>query len=366
MLSKSLSLHSKIITKSTLNSNENTCLTITRPDDWHLHARNDTTLKAVIQHTARVFGRAIIMPNLNPPVRTVKEALEYRDRIIEAVPQDYNFKPLMTLYLTENTTPNDIITAVNNGNVVACKLYPAGATTNSSFGVKNIDNCMDTLSTMEQLGMPLLVHGEVSDHIIDIFDREKVFLEQKLDPLRQKFPFLKIVFEHATTKEAVDYVKSNENIGCTITPQHLLFNRNAMFQGGIRPHHYCLPVLKREKHRKALVEAVTSGNSKFFLGTDSAPHPKSVKESGCGCAGVYSAHAALPFYAHVFEQANALDKLEGFVSLNGPAFYGMLPNVDTVTLMKKSWIVPKEYDIGDSDTLVPLCAGEELQWQVVV
>lgn len=345
-------------------SNDNIRLTITRPDDWHLHVRNDKTLKAVIPHTAKVFGRAIIMPNLNPPIRTVIQALKYRDQIINAVPQDYHFKPLMTLYLTENTSPEDIITAVNDGNVVACKLYPAGATTNSDFGVKNINNCMDTLSVMAELGMPLLIHGEVSNQLVDIFDREKVFLEQKLDPLRHSIPSLKIVLEHATTKEAVDYVKTNDNMGCTITPQHLLFNRNAMFNGGIRPHHYCLPILKREKHRIALVEAAISGNPKFFLGTDSAPHIRSDKESSCGCAGVYSAHAALPFYTQVFEDANSLDKLEGFASIYGPTFYGMKPNTDTVTLIKKPWIVPKEYNIGESNTVVPLCSGETLQWQV--
>lgn len=353
-----------IITTIRSSYNENTRFTIIRPDDWHLHVRNDKTLRAIVPHTANVFGRAIIMPNLNPPVRTVKEALDYRDRILDAIPRHSTFRPLMTLYLTENTTSNDIITAVENGNVVACKLYPSGATTNSSFGVKNINNCLDTLITMADLGMPLLVHGEVSDQIVDIFDREKVFLEQKLDPLRQKVPSLKIVLEHATTKEAVDYVKSNDNMGCTITPQHLLFNRNAMFHGGIRPHHYCLPILKREKHRKALIDAAISGNPKFFLGTDSAPHSKGDKESECGCAGVYSAHAALPLYTYVFEQANALDKLEGFASIYGPAFYGMTPNVDTVTLIKQPWIVPKEYDIGDSNTVVPLWSGEELQWRV--
>lgn len=250
-----------IITTIRSSYNENTRFTIIRPDDWHLHARNDKTLQAIIPHTANVFGRAIIMPNLNPPVRTVSEALDYRDKILDAIPHHSTFRPLMTLYLTENTTSNDIITAVENGNVVACKLYPSGATTNSSFGVKNIDNCLDTLSTMADLGMPLLVHGEVSDQIVDIFDREKVFLEHKLDPLRQKIPSLKIVLEHATTKEAVDYVNSNDNMGCTITPQHLLFNRNAMFHGGIRPHHYCLPILKREKHRKALIEAAISSST---------------------------------------------------------------------------------------------------------
>jgi len=347
-----------------VKSSEELRLTIARPDDWHLHVRDDDTLKAVIPHTAKVFGRAIIMPNLLPPVRTVAEALGYRERIMEAVPEGSNFQPFMTLYLTETTTPAEIEAAINSGYVAACKMYPAGATTNSDFGVKNIDKCMDTLSAMAELGMPLLMHGEVVDPVVDIFDREKEFLDQKLAPLRAKLPSLRIVLEHATTKEAVEFVQSHDNMGCTITPQHLLFNRNAIFQGGIRPHFYCLPILKREVHREALVKAATSGDTKFFLGTDSAPHAKNRKECECGCAGVYSAHAALPLYAHAFEQAGALDKLEGFASKHGPAFYRMRPSSETVTLVRKPWVVPGEYDLGAGNTVVPLWAGDELPWQV--
>lgn len=347
-----------------IQSGEEQRLTIVRPDDWHLHARDDATLKAVIPHTAKVFGRAIIMPNLVPPITTVDQAVGYRERIMQAVPEGSHFKPMMTLYLTEATTPADVEAAVKSGVVSAFKLYPSGATTNSDAGVKNIDNCIDTLSAMAELGLPLLVHGEVVDPGVDIFDREREFLDQKLGPLKAKLPSLHIVMEHATTEEAVNFVLAHDNMGCTITPQHLLFNRNAMLVGGIRPHLYCLPILKREKHRAALVRAATSGNTKFFLGTDSAPHAKNRKECACGCAGVFSAHAALPLYAHVFDQAGALDKLEGFASLNGPLFYRMRPNTDTVTLVKRDWQVPSEYDLGADNTIVPLWAGDVLPWQM--
>jgi len=281
-----------------------------------------------------------------------------------AVPEGVEFEPLMTLYLTETTTPEMVEAAAASGMIAGLKLYPAGATTNSAAGVRDLAACRDTLQAMAQLGLPLLVHGEVVDAHVDIFDREKVFLEEKLAPLQAQLPTLRVVLEHATTADAVEYVKSQSNVGCTITPQHLLFNRTHMLAGGLKPHLYCLPILKRERHREALVEAATSGSSKFFLGTDSAPHPKHAKECGCGCAGVFSAHAALPLYAHVFDQAGALDKLEGFASLNGPKFYNRPVNKDTVTLVKKAWEVPAEYDLGAENVVVPLWAGMELPWQV--
>jgi len=358
----------KVLTSAQVEQTENghKRITIVRPDDWHLHVRADATLQAVVPHTARVFGRAIIMPNLRPPVRTAKQAIDYRRQILDAVPSDSSFSPLMTLYLTETTTPEDVKEAVDSGIVAAFKLYPAGATTNSDAGVKDILNCMDTLGAMAELGLPLLVHGEVADQTVDIFDREQYFLNEQLAPLQAKLPKLKVVLEHATTADAVEYVKSGgDNIACTITPQHLLFNRGALFQGGLQPHMYCLPILKRERHRLALVEAATSGNEKFFLGTDSAPHPKNAKECACGCAGIFSAHAALPLYAHVFDQVDALENLEAFASKNGPKYYGREINKGTVTLEKIDWLVPAEYNLGAGNVVVPLWAEQILPWKVI-
>ena len=338
-------------------------LTITRPDDWHLHLRDHEALKAVLPHTVRQFARAIIMPNLKPPVRTVADAAAYRDRILAAIPKGQKFEPLMTLYLTDNTTPEDIIAAKTSGFVKAVKYYPAGATTNSEFGVTDIRKCDAVLAAMQQVDMPLLMHGEVTDREVDIFDREKVFIKQQLIPLKQRFPTLRVVMEHITTSNAVEFVQSTNNIAATITPQHLLFNRNEIFQGGIRPHYYCLPILKREKHRKALVKAATSGSPKFFLGTDSAPHSRDRKETSCGCAGCFSALHALELYAEVFESANALDKLEAFASFYGPDFYQLPRNTERVTIAKKSWHVPEEISFTTSG-LVPLRAGSEMSWKM--
>lgn len=339
-----------------------TQLTITQPDDWHLHVRDGAALAAVIGDTARQFRRAIIMPNLKPPVTTTAEALAYRERILAALPTGSSFQPLMTLYLTDNTPSEEIRRAKDSEQVFAVKLYPAGATTNSDSGVTNLQNTYDTLAIMEEQSLPLLVHGEATATKIDVFDREKVFIDQQLAPLAERFPNLKIVFEHITTRDAVDFVlDSGTNISATITPQHLLLNRNAMLAGGMHPHNYCLPVLKRETHREALVKAATSGNPKFFLGTDSAPHAKGDKESACGCAGVYSAHTALEFYAMAFEQAGALDKLEGFASHFGADFYALPHNTACVTLEKNPQRVPNEIPFGD-ETLVPFFAGETLPW----
>lgn len=305
------------------------------------------------------------MPNLNPPVRTASQALEYQRQVLDAVPEGCDFQPLMTLYLTDDTTPEDVRAAVDSGIVAAFKLYPAGATTNSSAGVTDLNRCKDTLEAMAELGLPLCVHGEVTDPEIDIFDREKVFLDRKLAPLQASIPSLKVILEHVTTADAVDYVvNGTENIAATMTPQHLLFNRGAIFQGGLRPHMYCLPILKRERHREALLAAATSGSTKFFLGTDSAPHPKHAKECGCGCAGIFSAHAALPLYAVAFEQAGALDKLEAFASLNGPAYYKRPVNSRKVTLVRDAWDVPNEMDLGGGNTVVPLWAGQAMPWRV--
>ena len=341
-------------------------LTLTRPDDWHLHVRDGDLLKAVLPHTVRQFARAIIMPNLKPPVRTVAEASGYRDRILAAVPQGASFEPLMTLYLTDNTDPQEIFQAKAAGFVKAVKYYPAGATTNSDSGVTDIGKCDRVFEAMQQVGMPLLLHGEVTH--VDIFDREKVFIEQHLVPLRERFPQLRIVLEHVTTADAVQFVLDHENIGATITPQHLLFNRNAIFKGGIRPHYYCLPILKREKHRQALLQAATSGNPKFFLGTDSAPHTKDNKETACGCAGCFSALHALELYAEAFESVNALDKLEGFASFHGPDFYQLPRNTEQITLSKSSWHIPTKVPLSDPELaeseLVPLRAGEELTWKM--
>ena len=340
-------------------------ITITRPDDWHLHLRDGEALAAVLPHTARQFARAIVMPNLKPPVTTVEQAAAYRQRILAALPQGMAFEPLMTLYLTDNTPPAEIAKAVASGFVKAVKLYPAGATTNSDAGLTAVENAYDTLAEMERLGLPLLVHGEVTDPAVDLFDREKAFIDSVLMPLVQRFPKLKVVMEHITTREAAEFVAGTPaNVAATITPQHLMYNRNAIFQGGVRPHWYCLPVLKRETHREALVAAAISGNPKFFLGTDSAPHSKGAKEAACGCAGCFSAPAALELYAEVFENAGALDKLEGFASFHGPDWYGLPRNTGTVTLVKESWSLPADYPFLAGDPIVPLRAGETLVWKM--
>ena len=337
-------------------------LTITQPDDWHLHVRDNDVMASVIGFTARQFGRAIIMPNLDTPITVTAEAKAYRERILEELPENNQFQPLMTLYLTDNTPADEIKKAKDSGFIHAIKLYPAGATTNADSGVTDLKKTEATLAAMEQHGLPLLVHGEVTHPSIDIFDREKVFIDQQLAPLMERHPDLKVVFEHITTADAVQFVtESNNNIAATITPHHLLLNRNAMLVGGIHPHNYCLPVLKRETHREALVKAATSGNSKFFLGTDSAPHARDAKESSCGCAGIFSAHAALEFYATAFEQANALEKLEGFASFYGADFYGLPRNTQQVTLNKTKLDIPTELPLG-KQALVPFFAGETLEW----
>ncbi|MDR2326102.1 MAG: dihydroorotase [Acidovorax sp.] len=339
-------------------------LTITRPDDWHLHVRDGDALRAVVPHSAAQMGRAIIMPNLKPPVTTAQQALDYRARILAAVPQGLAFTPLMTLYLTDKLSPEDIAAAKAAG-VVACKLYPAGATTNSDHGVTDLRKIYPTLAAMQREGLILLVHGEVTDPSVDLFDREAAFIEQQLIPLRRDFPELKIVMEHITTKEGAEYVAAADRfVAATITPQHLLFNRNAIFTGGIRPHFYCLPVLKRETHRLALVQAATSGSNKFFLGTDSAPHAAHLKEAATGCAGCYSAHAAIEMYAEAFDNAGALDKLEGFASFYGADFYGLPRNSDTITLRRESWTPPDSFAYGEAQ-LKPLRSGDSLPWKVV-
>ncbi|MDV3348382.1 dihydroorotase [Leptolyngbyaceae cyanobacterium CCMR0082] len=338
-------------------------LTITRPDDWHLHVRDGVMLKAVLPHTVRQFSRAIIMPNLKPPVRSVADAAAYRDRIIAAIPAGKQFEPLMTLYLTDNTDPKEIITAKASQFVKAVKYYPAGATTNSDFGVTDIRKCDRVFAAMQQVDMPLLLHGEVTDKGVDVFDREKIFIEQHLLPLKQRFPNLRIVLEHITTSDAVQFVLAHNHVAATITPQHLLFNRNALFQGGIRPHFYCLPILKHEQHRRAILQAATSGNPKFFLGTDSAPHDRNNKETSCGCAGCYSALHAMELYAEAFESVDALDKLEAFASFHGPDFYKLPRNTQQITLVKTTWRIPDEVPLTESE-LVPLRAGEEMTWQM--
>ncbi|CAG9169992.1 dihydroorotase [Cupriavidus pampae] len=338
-------------------------LTITRPDDWHLHLRDGAALAAVLPDTARQFARAIIMPNLRPPVTTVEQARAYRARILAALPAGMTFEPLMTLYLTDNLPPEEIVAARASGFVHAVKLYPAGATTNSDAGVTDIRRCAKTLEAMERAGLPLLVHGEVTDGDIDLFDREAVFIERVMKPLRRDFPGLKVVFEHITTKDAAEYVRDAEGpTAATITAHHLLYNRNAIFIGGIRPHYYCLPVLKREIHREALVKAATSGSERFFLGTDSAPHARGLKEHACGCAGCYTALHAMELYAEAFDNVGALDKLEAFASFNGPAFYGLPRNTGTLTLTREDWELPAELPYGDT-TLVPLRAGETMRWK---
>lgn len=340
-------------------------LTIRQPDDWHLHVRDGDVLRDVIPDTARCFARAIIMPNLKPPVLTTTQALAYRQRILAAVPAGMAFEPLMTLYLTDNTPPAEIITAKQSGRIHAVKLYPAGATTHSDAGVTSIERTWTTLEKMAELGIPLLVHGEVTDADIDVFDREKIFIERVLQPLCSRLPDLRVVFEHVTTIDAVQFVESSSaNVAATITPHHLLYNRNAMFRGGIRPHYYCLPVLKREHHRQALLRAATSGNPKFFLGTDSAPHARSAKESACGCAGIYNAHAAMELYAEAFAAVDRLDKLEGFASCFGPDFYRLPRNQATITLHAETQAVPASKSFGD-ETIIPMRAGENLSWRVV-
>lgn len=340
-----------------------TTLTITRPDDWHVHLRDGEALNNTVADISRYFGRAIIMPNLVPPVTNAELATQYHQRIMAAKPSK-QFQPLMVLYLTDQTTAEDIRAAKASGIVYAAKLYPAGATTNSSSGVTNVDNIASVLAAMEAVNMPLLVHGEVTDHDIDIFDREAVFIDTILRPLVAKYPTLKIVLEHITTKNAVDFVKeASENVAATITVHHLLFNRNHMLVGGIRPHFYCLPILKRNIHQHALIEAATSGSDKFFLGTDSAPHPQHAKEAACGCAGAYTAHAAIELYAEAFEQAGALDKLEGFASLHGPKFYNLPVNSDKITLVKQAWHVPAIMAFG-LEKVVPIRADETIAWQV--
>ncbi|PCI09146.1 MAG: dihydroorotase [Gammaproteobacteria bacterium] len=338
-------------------------LTITRPDDWHLHLRDGEALTSVAPFTARQFARAIIMPNLNPPITTVIQAVAYLDEILAAV-EGYDFEPLMTLYLTDNTPPEEIIAARKSCFIKGMKLYPAGATTNSDAGVTDIRLCDATLEAMQKAGLPLLIHGEATAPQIDVFDREKVFIDETLLPLTQRFPDLKIVFEHITTKEAADFVsQAGDNIAATITPQHLLLNRNALFQGGLQPHNYCLPVLKRDIHQQALLKVIRSGSNKFFLGTDSAPHSKNKKESACGCAGIFSAHAAIEIYTSIFEQQGALDKLEAFASFNGPDFYGLPRNKTTVTLHKTDWEIPNTYPLGD-EKLVPFLAGQTINWKL--
>lgn len=336
-------------------------LTIARPDDWHVHLRDDDMLAAVLPDTARRFARAIVMPNLRPPVRTVAEAAAYRGRILAVLPPGLAFEPLMTLYLTDNTSPEEIFKAKASGFVHAVKYYPAGATTNSDSGVTDIRRVDAVLETMQEAGLPLLLHGEVTDPDVDVFDREAVFIERILAPLLQRLPRLKVVLEHITTRHAAEFITAAPaNVGATITAHHLLYNRNAMFQGGIRPHYYCLPVLKRETHRETLVAAATSGNPKFFLGTDSAPHATPAKEAACGCAGIYTAHAAIELYAEAFEGADALDKLEGFASHFGPDFYGLPRNSDTLTLVKESHTVPVQHGGG----VTPLRANEKLTWRL--
>ncbi|MGR6077949.1 dihydroorotase [Achromobacter xylosoxidans] len=354
-----------------MSTQNTTQLTITRPDDWHLHLRDGAALEAVVADTARQFARAIIMPNLKPPVTTTEQALAYRGRILAALAKAGGkvdaFTPLMTLYLTDNTSAEEIFRAHESGQVYAVKLYPAGATTNSDAGVTDLlGKCAKALEALEKCGMPLLVHGEVTDPSIDVFDREAIFVERVMKPLRRAFPALKVVFEHITTKEGAEYVRDAEGpIAATITPQHMLYNRNAIFQGGVRPHWYCLPILKRETHRLALVEAATSGSPRFFLGTDSAPHARGLKEHACGCAGCYTALHAMELYATAFDAVGKLDKLEGFASFHGPDFYGLPRNTGTLTLVRESFQIPEELPFGNT-ALVPLAAGGTLTWRAAI
>jgi len=339
--------------------------TITRPDDWHIHLRDGAALGTTVPHAARIFGRAIVMPNLRPPVSTLQDAMSYRARIMAAVPAGSGFQPLMTLYLTDRTSPAEISLAKQSGVVTAVKLYPAGATTNSDSGVTSLEQLYPTIEAMEKHDLPLLIHGEVTDADIDIFDREQVFVDRHLIPITKRFPELRIVMEHITTKEAAEFVASaSSKVAATITAHHLLLARNAMFAGGIRPHLYCLPVLKRETHRQALVAAATSGSPKYFLGTDSAPHARPTKETACGCAGIYTAHAAVELYAEVFDQADALGKLEAFASFHGPDFYQLPRNTDRITLIRRERTVPGSFPF-DGDTLIPFRAGAQVAWSAV-
>ncbi|MFZ6756627.1 dihydroorotase [Undibacterium sp. Ji50W] len=349
---------------TTTSGNTPQQITLTRPDDWHLHVRDGAALSSVLPHTAAQFARAIIMPNLKPPVTTTAQAADYRKRILAALHAGMTFEPLMTLYLTNNTPPDEIRRAKDSGFVHAVKLYPAGATTNSDAGVTDLKNCYKTLETMQEVGMPFLVHGEVTDPEIDLFDREAVFIDRVMQPLRKDMPELKVVFEHITTSDAAAYVAESDGpIAATITAHHLLYNRNEIFKGGIRPHYYCLPVLKRETHRQALVKAAISGSKRFFLGTDSAPHAKGLKEHACGCAGCYTAMHAMELYAQAFEQAGALDQLEAFSSFNGPDFYQLPRNQGTITLVREDWQMPAELPFADS-SMVPLNSGETLHWKM--
>tara|TARA_A100000164_G_scaffold325040_1_gene309870 strand:- start:1383 stop:2423 length:1041 start_codon:yes stop_codon:yes gene_type:complete len=341
-------------------------ITITKPDDWHLHLRDGEMLGTTVPHTARSFSRAIVMPNLKPPVTTVEQALAYRQRILNALPTDTNFSPLMTLYLTDNLAQEELVRLSEEPAVVAVKYYPAGATTNSDSGVSSIDRVMPSLEVMAKRGIPLLIHGEVTDGEIDIFDREQRFIDTVLTPLRAQLPELKVVLEHITTANAVEFVsEQSSNVAATITVHHLLYNRNHLLAGGVRPHFYCLPVLKRNSHQLALIEAATSGNPKFFLGTDSAPHHKGDKEAACGCAGIYTAPGALELYAEVFDQADALDRLEGFASLYGPRFYGLPVNTEKISLVRDSWQMEESFQFG-SNTVIPVRAGETLHWRLAV
>ncbi|MGH8281090.1 MAG: dihydroorotase [Gammaproteobacteria bacterium] len=339
-------------------------LIITRPDDWHLHLRDGSVLRNVLAHSVRRFARAIVMPNLKPPVTTTAAALAYRDRILDSLPRHAKFQPLMTLYLTDGLPPDEISQARASGHIHGVKLYPAGTTTHSDAGVTDIRHCDATLEKMAELGMPLLVHGEVTDPAVDVFDREQAFIERVLAPLAQRMPALKIVFEHISARAAVDFVLAGgKNLAATLTPHHLLYNRNALLRDGIQPHYYCLPVLKRERDREALIQAAVSGNPKFFLGTDSAPHARHLKENACGCAGIFNAHAAIELYAEVFEQAGALDKLEAFAGFHGADFYGLARNREKITLVKDSWTVPDAYAFGEHQ-VVPLRAGQTVSWSL--
>jgi dihydroorotase len=340
-------------------------ITLIKPDDWHLHLRDDQAMASVVAHSAERFARAIVMPNLKPPVTTTAMAMAYRERILAALPEGSLFTPLMTLYMTDQLSSEEVIAAKKSNIIKGVKLYPAGATTHSDAGVTDIRKRYPVLETMQKEEIPLLIHAEVTDPEVDIFDREQVFIDRHLIPLTRDFPALPMVFEHITTKQAVDFVRTTDaNLGATITVQHLLYNRNAMLVGGIRPHYFCLPILKRERHQRALIEAATSGESRFFLGTDSAPHPQHAKECGCGCAGCYTAHAAIELYAEIFEQADALERLEGFASLFGPDFYGLPRNQQTITLEKRDWEVPQSYQFGQ-DRVVPLGAGEKIAWRLI-
>ena len=350
-----------------MSTQNTTQLTITRPDDWHLHLRDGAMLRAVLPHSTAHFARAIVMPNLTPPVVTTADARAYRDRILAALPEGARFTPPMTAYLTEGTDPDDLARGRDEGVLTAVKLYPAGATTNSHGGVRDLAKVRPVLERMQAIGLPLLVHGEVVDPEIDIFDREAVFIERHLQPIRADFPELRIVMEHVTTQDGVDFVldQGDGRVGATITPQHMLYNRNAIFQGGVRPHWYCLPILKRETHRLALVEAATSGSPRFFLGTDSAPHARGLKEHACGCAGCYTALHAMELYATAFDAVGKLDKLEGFASFHGPDFYGLPRNTGTLTLVRESFQIPEELPFGNT-ALVPLAAGETLTWRAAI